>query len=176
MSCPAGADEYVVLLADDYLAIINRLIQQHQQLASQHAQQQGSSAATATTAASESDPGSSAAEAASIGTTLQLFRDHVVPAWRDSSIPRSKLLELLRSAQHTTAASARASARPAAAAAAGRAGKEPAYERHLLALDLMTRDIRSPDSYVLTVPGAAAFVKSVVAGRQELLQLLSRKK
>lgn len=40
----------------------------------------------------------------------------------------------------------------------------------------MTRDIRDPDSYVLTVPGAAAFVRSVTAGRQELLQLLARKK
>jgi hypothetical protein len=166
-----------VLLADDYLAIINRLVQQHQQLASQHVQQQGPSAAAAS---GSEEAASNTAEAASIAATLQLFRDHVVPAWRDSSIPRTKLLELLRSAQHGVAASAsvsgRASTRPAAAAAAGTAGKEPAYERHLLALDLMTRDSRSPDSYVLTVPGAAAFVKSVLAGRQELLQLLSRKK
>jgi hypothetical protein len=29
---------------------------------------------------------------------------------------------------------------------------------------------------MFTVPGAAAFVKSVVAGRQELLQMLKRKK
>jgi hypothetical protein len=167
-----------VLLAEDYFAIINRLIQQHQQLASQHTQEQAPTAATLTAAASGSGPGSCTADAASIAATLQLFREHVVPAWRDSSIPRSKLLDLLCSGQHATAGPASVSRRASTCpgAAARTAGHEPAYERHLLALDLLTRDIRSPDSYVLTVPGAAAFVKSVVAGRQELLQLLSRKK
>ncbi|WIA16353.1 hypothetical protein OEZ85_013051 [Tetradesmus obliquus] len=37
-------------------------------------------------------------------------------------------------------------------------------------------DRHAPDSLMFTVSGAAAFVKSVVAGRQELLQMLKRKK
>jgi hypothetical protein len=49
-------------------------------------------------------------------------------------------------------------------------------ERQLLAAEVVTRDSRRPDSYLLTVPGAAAFVRSVVSGRQELLQLLGRKR
>lgn len=186
----AGADEYVVLLAGDYLAILNRLIQHHQQLARQ--QSQNGQAPAAPADASDPSGSSSPAESASMAATVQLFRDRVVPVWRESSIPCSTLLQLLRSRQAmsrtaptaapTVATSAQTIGRPTAAAVAARAaaagvvGKEPPYERHLLALDLMTRDLRSPDSYVLTVPGAAAFIKSVTAGRQELLQLLARKK
>lgn len=174
-----GADEYVLLLADDYLAILNKLIHRQQQLAAQHALQQDPTSSSDGTAGPNQPRSMSAAEAASIATTLQLFRDRVVPSWTDSSIPRSTLLQLLRQppSQDSTGAAA-APGRPAGqqptAAAAG--GKEPAHERHLLALDLLCRDSRSPDSYQLTVPGAAAFVKSVVSGRQELLQLLGRKK
>eukprot|EP00775_Hariotina_reticulata_P002010 gene2010-2332_t len=48
--------------------------------------------------------------------------------------------------------------------------------RHLLAADLICRDASNPDCFVFTVPGASTFVKSVVSGRKELLQLLSRRK
>lgn len=171
-------------MAEDYLGIINRLIQKYQQLAQQ--QQQPSAQSHANGEHASDDSSTSAAENASIAATLQLFRERVVPVWRDSSIPRSILLQLLRT-QPTAADGAANTGTPAhtAAAARGRtlsaaiggADKEAAaYERHLLATDLMTRDTRSPDSYLLTIPGAAVFVKSVVAGRQELLRLLSRKK
>jgi hypothetical protein len=171
----------VLLLAEDYLGINNRLIQKYQQLAQQQQQQQPSAHSHADGQhASNGSSSTSAAEYASIAATLQLFRDRVVPVWRDSSIPRSTLLQLLR----TQPAAAAGAAHTAAAArsrvvapAHGSADKEAAaHERHLLAVDLMTRDTRSPDSYLLTIPGAAVFVKSVVAGRQELLRLLSRKK
>lgn len=175
----AGADEYVLLLADDYLAILDRLIHKHQQLAAQPALQQDP---TSPSDGTGNQPSSiSAAEAASIAATLKLFRDRVVPAWTDSSIPRATLLQLLRQpGQASTATPTCAGVRPAGGqqpkpTAAG-ASREPAHERHLLALDLLCRDSRSPDSYQLTVPGAAAFVKSVVSGRQELLQQLGRKK
>ena len=173
-----GADEYVLLLADDYLAILDRLIHKHQQLAAQPALQQDP---TSPPDGHGNQPSSiSAAEAASVAATLQLFRDRVVPAWTDSSIPRATLLQLLRQPGQASTAPPAAPSRPTGGqqpkpAAAG-ASREPAHERHLLALDLLCRDSRSPDSYQLTVPGAAAFVKSVVSGRQELLQQLGRKK
>lgn len=169
----AGADEYVLLLAGDYLSIINNLIIKYQQLA---AQPSPAAAATPTTTTGST----SAADAASVAATLQLFRDRVVPAWTDSSIPGATLLQLLRAPSHD--ASSRTAPLPAPASRSNPAGlkaapsPEPAYEQHLLAVDLLCRDIRSPDSYQLTVPGAAAFVKSVTSGRQELLQLLGRKK
>lgn len=160
----AGADEYVLLLADDYLQIINQLVQKHQQLASDPQPQQQQQPAAAAAQYNGKDGSSAASDAASTAATLQLFRDHVVPAWHEASIPRATLLSLLRSAGGTAAAAASSSVR------------DSALERHLLAVDLVTRDSRCPDSYLLTVPGAAPFVKSVLAGRQELLQILTRKK
>jgi hypothetical protein len=184
-SCCAGADEYVLLLAEDYLGIINRLIQKYQQLAQQQQQQQPSAHSLANGEhPSGNGSSTSAADSASIAATLQLFRDRVVPVWKDSSIPRSTLLQLLGT-QLTAADGAANTGPPAHTAAAARsrallaggADKQAAaYERHLLATNLVTRDTRSPHSYLLTIPGAAVFVKSVVAGRQELLRLLSRKK
>lgn len=188
----AGADEYVLLLAEDYLGIIDRLIQKYQQLAQQQPQPVAHSHAHSEHASNGSS--TSAAETASIATTLRLFRDRLVPVWRDSSIPRSTLLQLLRTqptaangtadpaacantgTSARTAAAAAARSKTAAAALGGEDKEAAAHEQHLLAVDLMTRDTRSPDSYLLTIPGAAVFVKSVVAGRQELLRLLSRKK
>jgi hypothetical protein len=173
----AGADEYVLLLAGDYLSLINNLIAKYQQLAAQPP--------PAAAPAPNTTGRTSAADAASVAGTLQLFRDRVVPAWTDSSIPCVTLLQLLRAPSHDS--SSKTTTRPAHVRRNGPAGQlnkaagaaassEPAYERHLLAVDLLCRDIRSPDSYQLTVPGAAAFVKSVTLGRQELLQLLGRKK
>lgn len=152
----AGADEYVLLLADDYLDIINKLLHKHQQLAMQPSQQQQQPTAGSSCC-------SSAADSAGMVATLQHFRDNVVPAWHEASIPRSKLLQLLRMGTSSPAAG-------------GHPVSDAAHERHLLALELVTRDSRSTDSYLLTVPGAAAFVKSVLTGRQEVLQMLSRKK
>jgi len=156
----AGADEYVLLLADDYLDIINKLLHKHQQLATQPSQQQQQPTAGSTTGSSCCR---GAADSAGMVATLQRFRDHVVPAWHEASIPRSKLLQLLRTGTSSPAAS-------------GQPVSDAAHERHLLALELVTRDSRSTDSYLLTVPGAAAFVRSVLTGRQEVLQMLSRKK
>jgi hypothetical protein len=65
---------------------------------------------------------------------------------------------------------------PAAAAAAAALSSADAIQRRLLSAELVCRDSRATDSFMFTVPGAAAFVKSVVAGRQELLQMLKRKK
>lgn len=194
----AGADEYVLLLAQDYITLIDTLIHKHQQLAAQPAQQQQAAAAAGSNAdnAQHHDPStSSPAESASIAATIKLFRDRVVPAWHDATIPRSTLLQLLQStptpplptaptapadrAQQQQKSSCRQpqpGARAGGAVPVRSSSSQPPYERHLMAVDLMTRDSRSPDSYLLTVPGAAVFVKSVLSGRQEVLQLLARKK
>jgi hypothetical protein len=117
---------------------------------------------------------SSSAEHAAMAATLQAFRSRVLPACNDSHITSSRLLQLMRTApaaNHTQHANP-----PAAAAAAAVIGSADAIQRRLLSAELVCRDSRSPDSFMFTVPGAAAFVKSVVAGRQELLQMLKRKK
>lgn len=191
----AGADEYVVLLTSDYLRIINSMITQHMQLQQQQQQdrqQQGHPAAPAAYSSLQpsiigSSDSSNSAQHAVVTKTLQLFRDHVVPACQESHITRTRLLQLLQSghsAAVTKQSAAAASQQPAsmprrpsaAAAAAAVMPRKEDMERHLLALELVCRDSRAADSYMFTVPGAAAFVKSVVGGRQEMLQLLQRKK
>ena len=185
----------MLLLAQDYLNIINKLLQQHQQHAAQpHQQQQQQQVTMHDKDPADSNHAMSAAEAASMASTLQLFRDHVVPACHDASIPRATLLQLLSPIKPPGAAGAlgsslnrtqqanygrdKPSGRGSSGSGSGSTGpvSAAARERHLLSLDLVTRDSRCSSSYLLTVPGAAPFVKSVLAGRQEMLQLLSRKK
>ncbi|WIA36552.1 hypothetical protein OEZ86_007844 [Tetradesmus obliquus] len=186
-----GADEYVVLLTQDYLRLVDGLITQHSQAAQQlqHEEQQqarakqqqqqqqqdkqqepqrqgedeGNAAPSSTT---------SSAEHAAMAATLQAFRSRVLPSCRDSHITSSRLLQLMQTAPAAAAGQAQQSKAPAAAGL----GSAEVILRRLLSAELVCRDRHAPDSLMFTVPGAAAFVKSVVAGRQELLQMLKRKK
>jgi hypothetical protein len=193
----AGADEYVVLLTQDYLRLVDSLIAQHSEAAQQlqleeqqqarvkqqqqrnqqqrEQQQQSQQEEEEQTGAPNST--TSSAEHAAMAATLQAFRSRVLPACNDSHITRSRLLQLMRTAAPPASQIQPVKAPAAAAAAAAAAlGSADAIQRRLLSAELVCRDSRAPDSFMFTVPGAAAFVKSVVAGRSELLQMLKRKK
>jgi hypothetical protein len=141
-----GADEYVVLLMEDYIKILDNLMHKHEKQRQQS--QCGSSV------------GPADHDAAALHI-LQAFRSLVVPQHHDAHITKARLLQMLKG---STAA---------AVVAAQDVGD---VLRHLLAAELVCRDASNPDSFIFTVPGASAFVKSVISGRKELLQLLSRRK
>ncbi|KAF6254899.1 serine-threonine protein kinase 19-domain-containing protein [Scenedesmus sp. NREL 46B-D3] len=191
-----GADEFVVLLTQDYMRLVDGLIAQHSEAAQQlqleeqqlartkQQKQQGNQRQQQQQQVGQHGdehddaPGSttSSAEHAAMAATLQAFRSRVVPVCTESHITSSRLLQLMRTAPaaaHHPQLGKDLAAAPAAAAAAGSAD---AILRRLLSAELVCRDSRSPDSFMFTVPGAAVFVKSVVAGRQEMLQMLKRKK
>jgi hypothetical protein len=195
----AGADEYVVLLTQDYLRLVDSLIAQHSEAAQQlqleeqqqarvrqqqqqqrnqqqrEEQQQFQQEEEEQAGAPNSTATSS--EHAAIAATLQAFRSRVLPACNESHITRSRLLQLMRTAAPLPSQSQPVKPPAAAAAAAAAAlSSADAIQRRLLSAELVCRDSRATDSFMFTVPGAAAFVKSVVAGRQELLQMLKRKK
>jgi hypothetical protein len=151
------------MLADDYQAVLTRLATQQQQ--PDHHQQQPQPQQQL-----QQQQQSQQQEA------IRRFRDRVVPACFDSSIDRQHLLQLMRSALAGAAGRGSSSSSKPPSAGAAAAAADAALERQLLAAEVVTRDSRCLDRYALTVPGAAAFIKSLVAGRQELLQLLGRKK
>jgi hypothetical protein len=170
-----------VLLTQDYLRVVDSLISQHretaQQLQLQDQQHAGTKLQQQQQQDEEEQPGTLSSTArstehAAMAATLQAFRSRVLPACNDSHITSSCLLQLMRTA--APPASHTQLAKPPAAAAA--IGGADAVQRRLLSAELVCRDSRAPESFMFTVPGAAAFVRSVVAGRQELLQMLKRKK
>jgi hypothetical protein len=183
-----------VLLTQDYLRLVDGLITQHSEAAQQlqHEEQQQARAKSQQQQSNqqqaqqhrEDEPNgapsstASSAEHAAMAATLQLFRSRVLPSCKEPHITSSRLLQLMQTVPSAGASASQAQQLKAstASSAAVALGSADAIQRRLLSAELVCRDSRSPDSFMFTVPGAAAFVKSVVAGRQELLQMLKRKK
>lgn len=172
------------MLTRDYLHIINDIMashaqskqqqqQQQQQTAQKLQQQPGHMQQAASSSQQVSDcHSSSSTRDAGLLTTLQLFRERVVPACQELQLPRPQLMKLLRSAS----ADPCNSHQQQHSSATAELPSDDDMQRHLLSVELICRDSRAADSYVFTVPGAAVFVRSVVSGRQELLQVLQRKR
>lgn len=168
------------MLMDDYLNLLNDVITKQQQ------QQQTS----APPAAQPTCRSASSKESTAALRSLQAFRDSVVPAWHEASISRRQLLRLLSQSEqdrvqhmqsirnhaghadsiHHTHASGSSSSSSRLSEASD------ADISHLLSAELLSRDPVQDGHYTFTVPGAGAVVKSVINGRKELINLITKKR
>ncbi|PSC67391.1 Serine threonine-kinase 19 [Micractinium conductrix] len=110
---------------------------------------------------------------------FEWFARRVLPVCTDTMVTHGDLVALLSGAR-VGAGSARSSGPAAAAAAratgAGGGGVTEAHVSLLLNRGFLTRHTASADSYLFSMPSAGAAVRSVAAGRQEILSLLQRRR
>lgn len=189
-----AADEYAVLLMGDYLAVISRIIGRLQWQAQQQQQPPlGSNTKEPSSAGLATTPGAAMAAVAA----LEAFRDRVVPRCQGARITTTRLLQLMampssNAATHTHTSSssppqAAAYTPPLSSAGAGSSSTKTvggtiagatsdACVSHLLAAELLSRDPLVPGQLTFTIPGAGRIVRCLVDGRQELQQILSKKR
>ncbi|EFN53649.1 hypothetical protein CHLNCDRAFT_36320 [Chlorella variabilis] len=165
LQLPASRDECVVMLTADYVAAVQRckeeLAARSQQQQQQQQQPHGGGGGGDRNAAGH---------AAGALEAFAWFAERVLPACTEVMVTHGELLQLLSGAPPARPGQPRRQA-DAAGAAAG----EP-HVSLLLSQGLLTRHTGGPDGYLFSMPNAGAAVRSVAAGRQEILSLLQRRR
>jgi hypothetical protein len=177
-----GADEFAVLLMADYLAMIDGMAVQREWQAAQLRQQEAAAVRSGDGGGGGGAPAPAPSPEvpAAAAVALRRFRDRVVPRCYDSHVTAQRLLQLMAAAPTPTpGGGARAPKPPKRGAAAGGGGGPAANDAdisHLLAAELVSRDAAVAGRLTLTVPGAGRIVRSLLDGRQELAQILGKKR
>lgn len=182
LQLPIGGrgDDHAVMLTSDYIAALRR---GKAQLLKQHQERQQQAGGSTGGAASGSGGGCAPAGV----TVFGWFARRVLPACTEVLITHSELLALLSGtggappggaarnrsggALHSNAAAAAAGNAVAAVSAV-----TDAHVSLLLNHGFLNRSTASSDSYLFSMPHAGAAVRSVAAGRQEVLSLLQRRR
>eukprot|EP00887_Chlorella_sp_A99_P002948 scaffold24.g2948.t1 len=164
---PAAAPDYAIVLTEDYAAAL---------------------------AAAKAEATACGGAVAAAAVVFDWFLARVLPACTQVMLTHCELLRLLAAparkehgsgsggqprncgAGQSAARSSSGSGQPAATAAAGAAAPGEAHVSLLLSHGFLTRHTAGADGYLFSLPGAGAAVRSVAAGRAELLAALARRR